>query len=302
MRHSPTRSALALLALLATAACGGGDADTEMTVRPDEVDAKSEATPTEREASAFRAPADSVLTPEQVNAYLRTTLLQFDLIRQEAPGLHERVARIDERAQKGGVIAGLRNVADGVSVMASYGDMIGGSFVRSARTLGYNPAEMEWVRERMNDVSGHMMTRPMFEMALSQARTMREQAEQYRDQPGWDDATIQQMIESADAAEKTAREQLAASGALNANLEVLRRARPNVTDHMWASVALAGGAGGLFALSGLGNPQDTTAQRTMDEWRRVFTDAMENRVTPGLEAGVPWGEAKVRAEAAPAQE
>jgi hypothetical protein len=33
--------------------------------------------------------------------------------------------------------------------MYQVGDLIGGSYVRSARSLGYNPAEMEWVRERM---------------------------------------------------------------------------------------------------------------------------------------------------------
>lgn len=302
MRYARPRSTLALLALLAAAACGGGDGDTEMTVRPDEVDAKSEAFPTERELAAFRAPPDSVLTPEQVNAYLRTTLLQFDLVRQESKGLHDRLARMEERGQKGGVIAGLRNVADGVNVVATYGDMIGGSLVRSARTLGYNPAEMQWVGERMGEVSGFMMTRPMYEMALSQARTIREQAEQYRGQPGWDEATIAQMVQGANEMEENARREMATSGAVNRNVEVLRRARPNVTDHMWASVALAGGAGGLVALTGLADGQDTTAQRTLDEWRRIYTDAMENRVTPGLEADVPWGEAKVRAEAAPAQE
>lgn len=289
--------AAALLVFAAAAACGGGDSDAEMTVRPDEVDQESDATPTERELAAFRAPADSVLTPEQVNAYLKTTLLQFDLIRAEAPAVHDRLAKMEEREKKGGVIAGLRNVADGVSLMAGAGDMIGGSFVRSARTLGYNPAELEWVRERMGEVSGHLMTRSMYEASLAQARAVREQAEQYRGQEGFDDATIQQMVQAADEMEATARREMQGAGAVLANVEVLHRARSEVTDHMWAAVSLVGGTGGLMALTGLANPEDTTVQRQLEEWRRIYTDALENRVTPGLEAERAWGEARPRLEA-----
>jgi hypothetical protein len=291
----PARAA-ALVLFAAAAACGG-DSDREMTVQPGEVDQKTEATPTERETAAFRAPADSVLTAEQVNAYLKTTLLQFDLIRAEAPAVHDRLAKIEERGQKGGVIAGLRNVADGVSLMASAGDMIGGSFVRSARSLGYNPAELEWVRERMGEVSAFMMTRSMYEASLGQARAVREQAEQYRGQEGFDEATIQQMVQAADEMEADAKREMQGARAVAANVEVLRRARPQVTDHMWASVALVGGAGGLMALTGLANPQDTTVQRQLEEWRRIYTDALENRVTPGLEAERAWGEARPRLEA-----
>lgn len=298
MRHSLLRPALALV-VAATAACGG-DSEAEMDVPPAEVDQKSEATATEREVAAFRAPADSVLTVEQVNAYLRTSLLQFDLIRQESKGIHDRLARIEERDQKGGVIRGLRNAADGMSLMASSADLIGGSFVRSARTLGYNPAELEWVQERMGEVSAHLMMRPMYEQALSGAQTFREQAEAYRGQEGFDEAAIQEMLANADEMEAEARREMEASGAVLANVQVLRRARPQVSDHMWATVALSGGGGGLLALTGLANPEDTTAQRQLDEWRRVHTDALENRVTPGMEPDVPWGEARPRPEAAPA--
>lgn len=291
------RTAAALL-LLAAAACGGGsDSDAEMTVRPDEVDQKAEAVPTEAELASFRAPADSVLSADQVGAYLRTTLLQFDLIRQESQGVHDRLAKIDERSQEGGLIRGLRNVADGVSLMTSVADLIGGSYVRSARSLGYNPAEMEWVRERMADVSTHMMMLQMHEGVVAQARAIREQAEAYRGQEGFDETMIREMIESADEMEADARREMAASRTIAANVEVLRRARPEVTDHMWAAVALAGGPGGLMALTGLADPQDTTVQRQLEEWRRIHTDALENRVTPGLEAERPWGEARPRLEA-----
>ncbi len=301
MRTVPPRSGriprlAAALLLAGVAACGGDDA-SELAVRPGEVDPTAEATPTERERSRFSPPADSVLTPEQVNAYLRTSLLQFDLIRSEATGVHERLAKIEERDQKGGLVRGLRNVADGVSLMTGVADLIGGSYVRSARSLGYNPAEMEWVRERMGEVSAHMMMLPMYQSAVSQANTMREQADAYRGQPGFDEAAVQQMIQGANEMEESVRREMVAARAVAANVEVLHRARPQVTDHMWASVALAGGPGGLMALTGLANPQDTTVQRQLEEWRRIHTDALENRVTPGLEAERPWGEARVRAEA-----
>jgi hypothetical protein len=280
------------LALLLAAACGG-EGGAELDVSPDDVDASSSMTPTEGEAAAFSPPGDGVLTPAQVEAYLKTTLLQFDLVRSEAQGIHDRVRRIEERGERGGVVAGLRNAADGVALMAGIGDVVGGSYVRSARSLGYNPAEMEWVQERMGELSGYLMMRPIWEASVSQARTMREQASAYRGQEGFDEAQIRELIRSAEEMEESARKEMEPDGAVTANLAILRQARPQVSDHMWASVALVGGAGGLMALSGLSNPQDTTVQRQLEEWRRVYTDALANRVTPGMEPDVPWGQARV---------
>jgi ElaB/YqjD/DUF883 family membrane-anchored ribosome-binding protein len=281
-------------ALLLLAACGG-DAPQEETqaASVEEVDQKSSATATERELASFTAPADSVLTERQVQAFLRTTLLQFDLIREESKKYHEQAARMAQREEKsgGGLVAGLRNAADAGSLMVGFGDLIGGAYVRAARSQGLNPAEMEWVRERMGEVSGYLMMRPMYQAAASQAATMRQQAEQYRGQAGFDDASINEMLKSADEMEKQAREQLNAAGAVARNMEVLHRARPNVTDHMWGAVSLVGGVG-LLGLTGLSDPNDTTAQRQLTEWRQVYTDALANRVTPGMEADKKPGEAR----------
>ncbi|HEX6368745.1 MAG TPA: hypothetical protein VF006_07430 [Longimicrobium sp.] len=283
-------------ALLLLAACGGGDAAQEtQAASVEEVDQKSSATATERELASFSAPADSVLTPRQVQAYLRTTLLQFDLIRQESVKYHEQAARMAQRAEKdkGGLVSGLRNAADAGSLMVGFGDLIGGAYVRAARSQGLNPAEMEWVRERMGEVSGYLMMKPMYEAAASQAATLRQQAEQYRGQPGFDDASINEMLKSADEMEKQAREQLNAAGAVTRNMEVLHRVRPNVTDHMWGAVSLVGGVG-LLGLTGLSDPADTTAQRQLTEWRQVYTDALADKVTPGMEADKQPGEARPR--------
>jgi ElaB/YqjD/DUF883 family membrane-anchored ribosome-binding protein len=296
--RSARRAAAAGLLLLA-AACGGDDnaqvAANSQADNAKSVDQESSATATEREVNSFRAPADSLLTPQQVEAFLRTTLVQFDLIRQEAPQYHAKVAEMEKRGEKGGLIAGLRNVADAGNVMVGFGDLVGGSYVRSARSLNLNPAEMEWVRERMSEVSIALALQPMLEGNLQMAQGIRQQAESYRGQPGFDDASIQEMLKNADEMEKNARQQMSGGGgAVTRNMEVLRRARPNVTNHMWSAVALVGGSGGLLGLTGLANPGDTTAVRQMNEWRRIYTDALANQVTPGLEASVPPAEARPR--------
>jgi len=272
--------------LLVLAACfggGGNEGGDDVAARPEDVDRDAPATVTEREQNAFRAPADSSLTPQQVEAYIKTSLTQFDLIRSEAPKLHARVAEMEKRGEKGGLISGLRNAAAGGQLMMQTADLIGGSFVRSARALGYNPAEMEYVRERMGEVSGYLIAKPMLEQQGSMAQTIRQQAEAMRGQPGFDEAQIQQMLQSADEMEKSAKEGGDVARSTLANYQVLRRFRPNVTDAMWLNVGIAGGASGLLGLSGLSDPNDADAQKKLDEYRAVFTDALANKVTPGTE-------------------
>ena len=283
------RRVSALCLALALAACGGDDA-AQQAASVGDVDPRSSATATEKEIAAFHAPADSVLTDEQVTKYLRTTLLQFDLIRNEAKGLHERADKIEERGKNESVVAGLRNLAAGASLATDMLNVVGGSYVRAARSQGYNPAEMEWVRERMGEIAGHLAMQPMYEATLQSAQMMRQQAATYREQmasgalQGFTSESVEEMERSAAEAEKQAREQMGSSGAIARNLAVLRRARPAVTDQMWTGVAFVGGASGLLGLSGLADPADTSAQRQLGEWRQLYTDALANKVTPGMEA------------------
>jgi len=253
---------------------------------PSEVDQKSEATVTEAEQNAFKAPADSSLTPQQVEAYLRTSLTQFDLIRSEAPALHQQVAEMEKRGKSGGLISGLRNAAEGIGAMSHWADLVGGSYVRSARTLKYNPAEMEYVRERMGAVSAYLMTKPMQEAGKQMAVQMRQQAEAMKGQAGVDQAQIDQMLQSAAEMEKNASE-ADVSAALRQNLDALRRARSNVTEPAWQQIGFASGGMGLLALSGLGDPADTATTRKLNEFRALYTDALNNRVTKGTENTAP---------------
>ncbi|HEU4454530.1 MAG TPA: hypothetical protein VFR81_15790 [Longimicrobium sp.] len=289
MLHSPRirrsfRMAAGGAGLFLLAACGGSDAgETDVAAAPEDVDQEQSATISEKELASFRVPADSALTPQQVEAYIKTSLLQFDLIRAEAPKIHEKVKAMEERAKDGGLMAGLRNAAEGIGTMAQTGDLVGGSFVRSARTLGYNPAEMEYVRDRMGEVSAYLMTRPMIEQQVSMARQMKQQAESYRGQPGYGDEQIAEMIRTAEEMERSATENAGVARSVANNHKVLQRFRSNVTDPMWLSLGFAGGASGLLGMSGLADPNDAEAQKKLNEFRQVFTDALGNKVTPGME-------------------
>ena len=279
------RRALALGLLASAAGCGFKDRiaqkGAESGASAEDVDQKSAVTVTDAEREAFKAPADSSITPAQVEAYLKTSLLQFDLIRSEAPALHRQVQAMDDRAKKGGVLSGLRNAAEGISAMSHWADLVGGSYVRSARTLKQNPAEMEYVRERMAAVSTYLMMRPMQDAARQQAQALRQQAQAMKGQPGIGQEQIDAMMQSANEMEQNA--QTAASPALQQNVNAVHQARGNVTDPMWTQIGIAGGGMGLLALSGLGDPADTATVNKLNQFRQLYTDALANKVTPGME-------------------
>ena len=276
----------AFLLLVPLAACGGGD-EANPDATPEDVDQSTPVAITEEETARFRAPADSVVTPAQVDAYLKTSLLQFDLMRKESARLHERVKGMEQREKEGGTLGQLQNMVTAGQTLVQVGDLVGGSYIRSARTLGHNPAEMEWVRERMTEVAGYVMMKPMYEAAARSAQDMRTQADQLQQQlaaggaAGFTEADIQQMRTSADQMTAGSGEN-GPSRAVLANLAVLSRAKPAVTESMWSAVGLAGGSG-LLALGGLSDPNDKEAQKKLDEFRQVYTDALHNRVSPGME-------------------
>ncbi|HET6231375.1 MAG TPA: hypothetical protein VFE05_14980 [Longimicrobiaceae bacterium] len=276
----PTRRLALPLLAMSLAACGHGDAK----VKPADVDQDAPATATEQEAAAFTAPRDSVISDEQVAKYLKTSLLQFDLIRKESGGIHDKIAEMDKRAKDGGTLAALRNIADAGSTMAHAGDLIGGSYVRSARSLGYNPAEMEWVRDRMGEVGAYLTAKPMLEMQVQAAQQMRAQAEQMKAQAGsgYSAADLQQLTASANEMEANAKGADQARSVM-ANVAVLHRARPAVSEPMWTTITFAGGALGMASMAGFADPNNQETQKKLDELRTVYQAALDNRVAPGME-------------------
>jgi hypothetical protein len=154
--------------------------------------------------------------------------------------------------------------------------------VRSARTLKYNPAEMEYVRERMGLVSTYLMTRPMQAYGKQAAQQLRQAAEAMKGQPGVTQEQIDQMLRNAADAEKNASES-SVSPAIRQNLDALRHARGNVTEPAWQQIGFASGGMGILALTGLGDPADTATMHKLNDFRQLYTDALANRVTPGTE-------------------
>lgn len=273
--------------LLVAAGCGGGSSDS-MDATPEDVDENTPVEITQAERAAFDAPSDSVLTEAQVEMFIKTSLLQFDLVRKHSERIHERAAAMEERAKEGGALASLRNLMEAGQTLAEYGNLIGGSYIRSARTLGYNPAEMEWVRDRMAETATYLAMEPMRQSMQAGAAEMRASLAEMRAQiergeapEGASEADLDAMLQSLEEAEASTA--AGPVGAVARNIEVLRRARPNVTDPMWTAIGISAGSMGLMSLSGLADPNDQEAQKKLDELRSLFTDALENRVSPGME-------------------
>lgn len=268
---------VSLLCASASACFGGGaDADAPIGV-------------TDEERAAFTAPADSSLTPEQVESYLRISLARFDLLRERGAELHRRGEELAQNAQQDeGVIAGLRNLAEGASVGGEWLRLLTGSYAQAARDAGLNPAEMEYVQERMAAVSSHLMAGGMAEAHAASAGAMQASLDSLREQlasgdvQGMSRESLDSLAAGLEAGGAELAQAAAASPAIRQNLEAIRAARPNVSDAMWVQLGLAGGAMGLGAFAGLGDPSDTTAVRQSDEFRRLLEDAIANRVTESL--------------------
>ena len=173
----------------------------------------------------------------------------------------------------------LTTPSQGMQAIAHWGDFVGGSFVRSARTLKYNPAEMEYVRERMAAVSMHQMTAPM----QMTGNAIRQQANAMKGQPGVTQEQVDEMLKQADEMDKAT----APSPATQQNLNALRQARPNVSQQQWMNIGMAGGGMGLLALTGLGDPADTATARKLTEFRTLYTDALNNKTSAGMEDKKP---------------
>jgi hypothetical protein len=230
--------------------------------------------PTPAERADFSAPADSSLTPEQVDRYLRTSLRQFEVLKAEAPAVRERLAAVPERARPDSTRPG---GARPKSRQALWGDFVDGAFVRSARQLGYNPAELWYVRTRMAIVSGHLLGAEAHASSDASAALFRQQAEAMRGAPGVSPAQIQAMLQAAARAEQQQAPPPPAPKVAQ-NLEALRRARGSLSDSAWRRVAaVAAGIG----MSDLGSIPAGEAEQRLGGFRDLYQEALENREPPG---------------------
>lgn len=250
------RGALALALLVAGGACFRDDGTNDGKV-------------TDAERAAFTAPADSSLSLGQVDQYLRTTLGQFRLLEAEGRAMRKQLEGTPPSAApatKGG-----RPRSPG----ARWGEFVDATYVRSARKLRYNPAELLYVRRRMTEVAGHLQAGSQLVSSDQAATLYREQAEAMRGAPGVSQAHIDAMLKAAEQAERQ-RKAPATSPRVAQNLATLRRARANLSDATWRQVTTVGGGG----LRDLRNAQDAEARRKLDELRRLYEHALANREPP----------------------
>ncbi len=252
------RAAIALL-LLTLAACA-----RDRGADPGEL--------TAAERAAFTAPADSTLTTEQVHRYLRTSLAQLELLRDEVPAVRDRLAAVqraprpDPDSPRG---------ARPKTRQALWGDFVDATFVRAARELGYRPAELLYVRGRIAAVGGQLMATEMHGSRDEAAALFRQQAEAMRGTPGVSQAQIDAMLKAAAQAERQAAAPVRPRVAQN--LGVLRRSNGSVSDADWARIAgVAAGVG----MSDLGAVPQAEADRRLDEFRRLYRAALDGSPEP----------------------
>lgn len=254
------RAATLVLAALALGACS-----RDRAAGPDE--------PTHAEHAAFSAPADSSLTPQQVDRYLRTTVQQLERLRAEGPAVRERLVAAPgppAQAQPGQPPAPRPK-----SRQALWGDFVDAAFVRAARKLGYNPAELWFVRARMSAVSGHLLAAEAQASSGQAAALFRQQAESMRGIPGVTPAQIDAMLQAAERAEQ--QQTRPTPPRVAQNLEALARARGNLSESAWRRIAGVASGIGVSDLGVLPQPQ---AEARIDRFLDLYRHAVENREPP----------------------
>jgi hypothetical protein len=258
MHAPPLRSILVLvLAALAATAC-----TRDRSAGPDEV--------TDAERAGFVAPADSGITVEQVERYLRTAHAHLDLLRREAPTLPPST-EIPSRPSEPGAAEPARPR----SMQTRWNGLVDATFVRTARGHGYSPAEMWYVRDRIVEVSGLLLADRMHGSRDAAAALFREQAAAMRGAPGVTEDQIQAMLTAAAQAEEQTSPPASERAVRNA--AVLRRARPSLDEGGWARIARASSGAGVAELA---TADDADRERALVELRDLFEHALEGRPLP----------------------
>lgn len=221
---------------------------------------------TAAEQAAFTAPADSSLTVEQVDRYLRTVVAQLELMQAEAPAMRQRLAAARHEREQTGRGERAR------SPQALLAELSEAAFVRAARRQRYEPAELWYVRIRLSQVSGYLLASRMHDSRDEAAELFRQQAAAMRGAPGVTQAQIDAMLQAAAQAEQ--QTERPPSPRLAQNLETLRRARGALSDSAWGRVAAV--AAGM-ALPVLDDLPEAEVQHRLEKLRQLHLHALENR-------------------------
>lgn len=247
--------ALAGLAALALGACARDRAADEDHISLEE-------------RAAFTAPADSSLAVEQVDHYLRATLAQLELIGEEAATVRDSLARLRMARREAARSGAPRPRAPA----AIWSDFLDAAYIRGSRRMGYNPAELWFVRQRVAMVGGHLMAQQAHAGKDQAAALFRQQAELLRSQPGVPAEQVDAMLRAAEEAER--QPPPPSPPRLLQNLEALRRARSTLGDSAW--VRLAGVAAG-GEITALGELPETEMTVRLDSLQQVFRFAVESQ-------------------------
>jgi hypothetical protein len=199
----------------------------------------------------------------------------FEMLQAGAPAARARMAtaRSDgERAAAAPAAKGKRPK----SPRAVWGDFVDASFVRSARKLGYNPAEMWYVRDRMSAVRSHLLTSELQVSQDQAAELFRRQAEAMRTAPGATKADRDRQLQAAAQAERQPSRP-AASPLIAQNLSALRQARTRLSDAAWDRI---GSVAAGVEVSGLGERPEAELGRRLEELRQLHLHAVANREPP----------------------
>jgi len=224
----------------------------------------------EEERAAFTAPADSSLAADQVDRYLRATLAQLDLIEAERAPVQDSMAKLRE-ARRAAARSGAPRPRAPVAI---WSDFVDATYIRSARELGYNPAELWFVRGRLAAVSGHLMAQQAHAGRHQAAALLRQQAELLRGQPGVPPEQIDAMLRGAEETENAAPPPT--SPRVLQNLETLRQARSGLSDSAWVRIGSVAAGSEVTTLGGM---PDAELTRKLEELRELCRAAVENQRT-----------------------
>ncbi len=174
-----------LIALVA--ACGGGPADDEESIRGELSEKGTLDLIEEIEQAEYQPPADGELTGDQVDMFVEVKAREKKIQEVAAKNLEEKQKKSEEGGAMGFLDA-LRAVGDAAD--------FGTAGMRAAVELGHNPKEFAWVQEKILEVYAAERYREASEQMGGFNEQLIEHLEQQRDMlPEEQRAKMEEQIE-----------------------------------------------------------------------------------------------------------